>query len=119
MKRIYAESYMDRTPRRRRQRRSKLGSFSVKNVKLWAVGLVLLLAFIFFISGLLTAADANIGPAVGESDRVSKAPPGTKPAAPGVWANAAVLTAAESGRVLYTKAALGVGEHGRVRPHSR
>ena len=105
MKRIYDESYMDRTPRRRRQRRSKLGSFSVKNVKLWAVGLVLLLAFIFFISGLLTAADANIGPAVAESVRVIKAPPGTKPAAPGVWANAAVLTDAESGRVLYNKAA--------------
>lgn len=105
MRRIYDDSYLERSPRHQRRRRSRLGSLNVKNVRLWAVGLVLLLVFIFFISCLLTAADANIGPAVAETVHQIKAPPGNKPPAPGVWANAAVLTDAESGRVLYDKAA--------------
>jgi D-alanyl-D-alanine carboxypeptidase (penicillin-binding protein 5/6) len=122
MKRVYDDRYLDRASSRRAHRderrlehrrsehrpqkakRSWIGSFNVKNFRVWAAALVLLLTFIFFVSLLLTAADANMGPAVAQSVHEIKAPTGAKPAAPGVWANAAVLTDAESGRVLYDKA---------------
>lgn len=61
------------------------------------------MAFVLFVSFLLTVADANVGPVMNEKVTTVKAPAGTKPAAPGVWANAAVLIDAESGRVLYDK----------------
>jgi len=100
MKRVYTDKNLDRRRRRRGTRRVKL---SAKNWRLWAAGVVLLLVLIFVISCLLTAAEGNMGPAVAETTKTTKAPPGNKAAAPGVWANAAVLMDAESGRVLYDK----------------
>ena len=100
MKKVYTDKNLDR---RKRRRPSRLGRPNVRNWRLWAFGVVLLLVLIFFVSCLLTAADGNIGPAVAETSKTIKAPPGDKAAAPGVWANAAVLMDAESGRVLYDK----------------
>ncbi|MHB8896471.1 MAG: D-alanyl-D-alanine carboxypeptidase family protein [Candidatus Geothermincolia bacterium] len=75
----------------------------LKKPRAVALALVILLIFIFFVSCLLTLADANAGPTIAESVREIKAPAGVKAEAPGVWANAAVLTDAESGRMLYEK----------------
>ncbi len=80
------------------------GSAIVGNSKLlWALGLSLALVAVVFISCLLTAAEANIGPSVLEATRKVKAPSGVMPNEPGVWANAAILIDADSGRVLYEK----------------
>ncbi len=96
---------------REKARRDRVGSggrasgrtTKVKMTRVIALGVLAVLAFIFFISCILTLADANAGPTVAETVRTIKAPQGSKAAAPGVWANAAVMIDGESGRVLYDK----------------
>lgn len=100
MKRVYTERHMEPRHRRKAPRKYR---FSYRNPRLWGAGIALAVILIFVISCLLTAADANIGSAIKETVTEIKAPQGSKPEAPGVWANAAVLTDAESGRVLYDK----------------
>jgi len=100
MKRVYTEKNFDR---RRRRRPSRLGRFSARNPKVWVAGIVLVLIFLFFISCLLAMADANMGPAISATSKQIKAPAGNKPSPPGLWANAAAMIDAESGRVLYEK----------------
>ncbi len=129
MKRVYTEDYLNRRSRRKPVRRSKADTprtaapvrarpegpgergrpdarvrvSGVKKTRAAAVGVLALLVFLFFVSCLLALADANAGPTVAETLKEYKAPPGTKDAAPGVWADAAVLTDLDSGRVLYDK----------------
>ena len=100
MKKVYTDKDLDR---RRRRKPSRLAKLNIRNWRLWVAGVVLLLVLLFFVSCLLSAADGNIGSSVSETTRQIKAPTGSKAAAPGVWANAAVLMDAESGRVRYDK----------------
>lgn len=100
MKRVYDDRYI---ARKEVEPPRWLGPLKARNVRVWALGILLVLVFILFVSCLLTAADANVGRAVTQTVKTIDAPPGTKPDAPGVWANAAVLIDGESGRVLYDK----------------
>jgi len=127
MKRIYTENYVERRPAARRasahgqrsrkpagkqareperrttRRPARRRGLNARNPRVWLLGVALALVFILFVSVLLAAADASIGPAYARTVHQFKAPAGSKAAAPGVWANAAVLTDGESGRVLYEK----------------
>lgn len=100
----------DRSRARRAPRRRAAGStakpsgsvFSRYYKKVLAILLALLIV-LFGVSCILVAAGSNMNTAVAMSQRDIKAPPGPKPSPPGLWANAAVLIDAESGRVLYDK----------------
>jgi serine-type D-Ala-D-Ala carboxypeptidase (penicillin-binding protein 5/6) len=85
-----------RTDRKRRTTKPR-------KIRIAFTAVILLVLFIFFVSCLLTLADANSGPTFAETVRELKAPAGKKADAPGVWANAAALLDAESGRLLYEK----------------
>lgn len=86
-----------------RRARADSSRTKLRKPRVIALALLLILIFLFFVSCLLTLADANSGPAIAESAREYRAPAGTKAEAPGVWANAAVLTDIDSGRILYDK----------------
>ena len=93
------EAAAQRPPRRTERKQTR----RLRKPRVVALGLVLLLIFVFFVSCMLALADANTGPTIAETVKEIKAPAGVKAAAPGTWANAAVLTDEESGRVLYEK----------------
>ena len=65
--------------------------------------LLALTVLLFGISCMLVIGGSSVGTAVAETQREVKAPSGQRPSPPGLFANAAILVDAESGRVLYEK----------------
>ena len=86
-------------------RSSALG-FTSNALRNWqrAVLVTLTLAgLLFTVSCLMVVSDSQIGSAVASRRYELKAPPGQAPRPPGLYAEAAVLMDAESGRLLYEK----------------
>lgn len=100
MKRTYHESYLSRNPR---ALLSRVASFSLKRRHAVFAGILVAVLGLFIVSCVLTASEANVGRAVAQSVLDVQGAAGPAPESPGVYANAAVLLDASSGRVLYEK----------------
>lgn len=100
MKRVYKKDYRHRDTRTLAY---GFGAFLTRNLKKLLLGLASLTLALFLISCLFALADTHLWPAVAQTTHEVKTPDGTPPAPPGVYASAAVLTDAESGRVLFEK----------------
>lgn len=100
MKRTYDENYLTRNPK---ALVSRVALFSLKRRHAIFIGVAVAVLALFLVSCTLTASDAEVGAAVAQSVRNVKGAAGPAPEPPGVYANAAVLLDAASGRVLYEK----------------
>lgn len=102
MKRVYSERHGS-GKRATRVARSGLPAFFSRSHHLVMALAVALVALLFVVSCLLTAAGSSMNSPVTRSVRRVKAPAGPGLAPPGLWASSAILVDAESGRVLFDK----------------
>jgi D-alanyl-D-alanine carboxypeptidase (penicillin-binding protein 5/6) len=100
MKRTYDQTYLTRNPKALMSRTAR---FSWKNRGKLALGLVVALIVLFFVSCLVTASDVSLSSAFAQGVHSMPGAPGPAPSAPGVYASAAALMEADNGRLLYEK----------------
>ncbi len=103
MKKIYTESRGSKGRHRPKVSVSGVPEFMFKGYRKLVVLFLAAVLLLFGISCMLTAAGSSMNTAVAHSESRMKAPAGPKPDPPGLWADAAILTDAESGRTLYEK----------------
>ena len=103
MKKVYTDSRSRHGRHKPKVTVSGVPEFMFKGYRKVIALLLLAVLLLFGISCLLTAAESSMSSAVAHTEKQIKAPGGPKPEPPGLWASAAVLIDAESGRVLYEK----------------
>lgn len=100
MKKVYTEDYFTR---KLKARLSRLITFVERSRRKIITVFLLLFLFLFLISCLLVLSDSRIPPATAESVREVAGAGGSASNPPGLYARSAILTDAESGRVLFEK----------------